>query len=85
MNNDPVLDKLNILCAAASEVISNVFNCTPGAFRPVAMAALRLSMESAVATMSESDRATYTLALGHMDVVAIKKKRGEHRDGLGSC
>lgn len=75
MSSDPVMDKLNVLCGAASEVISNVFNCTPIALRPVAMAALRLSVESAVATMSESDRAIYTLALGHMDVVAIKKER----------
>lgn len=77
-----VTEKLNILCQAASEVVANVFNCTQPAFRPVAMAALRLSVESAVATMSESDRAIYVQALGHMDMVAIKKER-RHPDGLG--
>ena len=75
MSSDPVMEKLNIMCRAAGEAVANVFNSTPVALRPVAMAALRLSVESAVATMSESDRAIYTLALGHMDVAAIKKER----------
>ena len=39
------------------------------------MAALRLSVESAVATMSESDRALYVQAMGSMELVAIKKER----------
>lgn len=70
-----VTEKLNILCQAASEVVANVFNCTQPAFRPVAMAALRLSVESAVATMSESDRALYVQAMGSIELVAIKKER----------
>ena len=68
-------EKLNTVCRAASKVVADVFNCTPGAFRPVAMAALRLSVESAVATMSESDRALYVQAMGSMELVTIKKER----------
>ena len=75
MSSDPVMDKLNIMCRAAGEVVADVFNCTPGAFRPVAMAALRLSVESAVATMSESDRAIYAQAMGHMEMTAVKIPR----------
>lgn len=79
-----VTEKLNTVCQAASKVVSDVFNCTPNSFRPVAMAALRLSVESAVATMSESDRAIYVQAMGSMELVAIKKER-RYPDGLGSC
>lgn len=68
-------EKLNTVCQAASKVVADVFNCTPGSFRPVAMAALRLSVESAVATMSESDRAIYVQAMGSMELVTIKKER----------
>jgi hypothetical protein len=39
------------------------------------MAALRLSVEAAVATMSESDRALYVQAMGSMELVTIKKER----------
>ena len=75
MTEDVLVKKLNILCQAASQVVADVFNATPISFRPVAMAALRLSVESAVATMSESDRAIYAQAMGHMELVAIKKER----------
>lgn len=75
MSSDPVKDKLNIMCGAIGEVVANVFNSTPVALRPVALAALHLSVCSAVATMSESDRAVYSLALGSMDVAAVKIPR----------
>lgn len=75
MSSDSVMDKLNILCGAASKVVANVFNATPPIFRPVAMAALRLSVESAVATMSESDRAIYAQAMGHLEMTAVKIPR----------
>lgn len=75
MNNDPITDKLNILCGAASKVVMDVFNATPPVFRPVALAALRLSVESCLAAMSESDRAIYVQALGSMELVTIKKER----------
>lgn len=68
-------EKLNTVCQAASKVVADVFNCTPGSFRPVAMAALRLSVESAVATMSESDRAIYVQAMGHLEMTAVKIPR----------
>ncbi len=77
MNRDALTDKLNILCRAAGEVVANVFNATPPAFRPVAVAALRLSVESAVAAMSESDRAIYAQAMGHMETAAIKIPRAK--------
>lgn len=75
MTDDSVKHKLDTVCAAAGKVVANVFNVTPPSFRPVAMAALRLSVESAVATMSESDRALYVQAIGHMEIAAVKIPR----------
>ena len=75
MTEDVLVKKLNILCQAASKVVADVFNCTPGAFRPVAMAALRLNVESAVATMSENERAIYAQAMGHLEMTAVKIPR----------
>lgn len=75
MADDSVKHKLDFVCAAASKVVADMFNATTPAFRPVALAAIRLSVESAVATMSESDRALYVQAIGHMQMTAVKIPR----------
>ena len=65
----------NTVVQAASNVVANVFNSTPAPFRPVALAALRISVEASVATMSETDREIYASALEHLQCTTIKKAK----------
>ena len=62
---------------AASEVVANVFNVTPGPFRPVALAALRISVDVSVATMDEDAQAAYAAALECLTCTAVKKPKGD--------
>ena len=66
----------DIIVQAASNVVADVFNSTPGPFRPVALAALRISVEAAVATMSETDREIYADALEHLSCTTTKIPKG---------
>lgn len=66
----------DIIVQAAAEVVSNVFNSTPGPFRPVALAALRLSVESAVATMDAADQKMYTDTLENLTCTTRKIPKG---------
>ena len=60
MLDDFILHSANVIVQAASNVVENVFNSTPAPFRPVALAALRISVDASVATMNENDRRAYT-------------------------
>lgn len=75
MTTEDMLHEMGKITAqAASDVVANVFNSTPGAFRPVALASMRASVESAVATMTDDDQRAYASALEHMLVTTIKKR-----------
>jgi len=74
--DDFILHAANVVTRAASNVVANVFNSTPGPFRPVALAALRISVEAAVATMSETDREIYADALEHLSCTTTKIPKG---------
>lgn len=75
MADDSVMRKADVLIKAASEAVADIFNVTPVAFRPVVLAAMRLCVESAVATMSESDRALYAKSMSYMQMTAVKIPR----------
>ena len=66
----------DMIVQTASDAVATVFNATPVPFRPVALAALRISVESAVATMSEVDRAFYTDTLENLTCTARKIPKG---------
>lgn len=66
----------DVTVQAASDVVANVFNATPAPFRPVVLAALRISVEAALATMSDSDRACYADALEHLSCTTRKIPKG---------
>ena len=76
MLDDFILHSANVIVQAASNVVANVFNSTPTPFRPVALAALRISVDASVAIMSENDRRAYTDALEHLQCTTIKKAKG---------
>lgn len=76
MLDDFILHSANVIVQAASNVVENVFNSTPAPFRPVALAALRISVDASVATMNENDRRAYTDALEHLQCTTIKKAKG---------
>ena len=69
----------DITVQAAAEVVQNVFNSTPGLLRPYALAALRLAVESAIATMSEQGQTKYTDALEHLQCTVVKREKGATR------
>lgn len=66
----------DITVQAAAEVVQSVFNSTPGPLRPYALAALRISVDSAVATMSDCGQAKYADALEHLQCTAVKREKG---------
>jgi len=76
MLDDFILHSANVVASAASSVVANVFNSTPAPFRPVTLAALRISVEAAVATMSETDREIYADALEHLSCTTTKIPKG---------
>lgn len=76
MLDDLILHSANVVSNAAASVVANVFNSTPAPFRPVALAALRISVDASVATMSEDDRRAYADALEHLQCTTIKKAKG---------
>jgi hypothetical protein len=76
---DFLLHAANTVVQAASDVVANVFNSTPAPFRPVALAALRISVEAAVATMDADDRDVYAYALEHLDCTTTKIQKGSGR------
>ena len=71
-----ILRAANTVVQAALDVVANVFNSTPAPFRPVMLAALRISVEAALATMTEEDRACYEDALAHLNCTATKIPKG---------
>jgi len=77
--DDFLLHASNTIVQAASNVVANVFSSTPAPFRPVALAALRISVEAAVATMSETDREIYACALEHLQCTTTKIQKGSGR------
>jgi len=74
--DDFLLRASNTIVQAASNVVANVFNSTPAPFRPVALAALRISVEAAVATMDADDRDVYAYALEHLNCTTTKIQKG---------
>ena len=68
--------RADITVQAAAEVVQSVFNSTPDPFRPVALAALRLSVESAVATMDADDQKIYTDTLENLTCTTRKIPKG---------
>lgn len=67
----------DITVQASAEVVQIVFNSTPGPLRPYALAALRISVDSAVATMSEPGQKEYADALEHLKCTVIKREKGD--------
>jgi hypothetical protein len=74
--DDFILHAANTVVQAASDVVANVFNSTPAPFRPVMLAALRISVESALATMTDEGRACYANALAHLNCTTTKIPKG---------
>ena len=74
--DDFLLRASNTIVQAASDNVAYVFNSTPAPFRSVALAALRISVEAAVATMSETDREIYAYALEHLQCTTTKIQKG---------
>lgn len=77
--DDFLLHAANTVVQAASDVVANVFNSTPAPFRPVALAALRISVDASVATMSETDRDVYADTLEHLQCTTTKIPKGGGR------
>ena len=73
---DFILHSANVIAQAASNVVADVFNSTPAPFRPVALAALRISVDASVATMNEDAREAYADALEHLQCTTTKKEKG---------
>lgn len=69
-------DQANTITLAISQVVTEIFNCTPASFRPIAMAALRSCVETAVSTFDGASRALYDVTLANMETVAIKGPNG---------
>ena len=74
--DDFLLRASNTVVQAASNVVANVFNSTPAPFRPVALAALRISVEAAVATMDADDREIYAYVLEYLSCTTTKITKG---------
>lgn len=65
----------SITAQAASEVVQSVFNSTHGPLRPVALAALRVSVEASVAAMDPDEQKVYADALEHLQCTVVKKAK----------
>lgn len=74
--DDVIRRMADTVVQAASDVVANVFNSTPAVSRPVMLAALRISVESALATMTDDDRACYADALAHLNCTTTKIPKG---------
>lgn len=62
----------DIVTHSVSKAVAEIFNTTPGPFRPLALAALRSSTEAALATMPEELQSLYYKALDNMITTAVK-------------
>lgn len=71
-----ILHRANVVTQAASDVVVTVFNSTPSLFRPVALAALRASVESVVATMDDESRECYAKTLELITFTTAKISKG---------
>lgn len=60
---------------AVGKTVASIFNATPSFMRPVAMAALRSSVDSAVACFDETDRAAYEAVLANLECITVKIPR----------
>lgn len=64
-----------LVAQAAANAIAEMFNGTSGHHRPILLAAIRMAVEGAVATLNPTGRAAYEDALENMEVHVIKRPR----------
>ena len=79
MDENALKQLVDTVTTAVGKTVASIFNATPSFMRPVAMAALRSSVDSAAACFDETDRAAYEAVLNNLECVTLKipKRRAE--------